>query len=340
MNAPDNAQLHGALLQVNKYCNLACEHCSQSAPTLAAAGSSMELPTREWMLILERLKRLGIGRVRFTGGEPFLRPDIEQLCRSATRLGLTPSFVTNAQMILPKNIQWLKEAAPSSVWVSLYSYPEAAYDRVVRRRGAFQRSIAAIDALLSASIEVGVYFPLGEDNARQAGNMLRDLASRGVRSVKFLQVQQIGRGLANDLQPASEAELTQVLSEIQSISGSIPALLVKVSMRSDQVGLFRSQGYFVPPSRSCFAGLHHLWTINSSGRAVACCLMLGGLSPSLLDARSEKSLAGWSRWTTRESLELLGVDFPTKHCPAEPDSERARSEFVCPLTFAEACGGV
>ena len=153
-----------ALLQVNRFCNLACSHCFQSAPFLQNSADSMEISTQSWIDILSNLRNIGIKRVRFTGGEPFLRKDIEKLFFSA--LDMEPTFLTNALAILPNHIKWLAKSRPKIIWISIYGYPETVYDNITRYPGGFARCRRVIESLVSASIPVGLYYPLGNSNAR------------------------------------------------------------------------------------------------------------------------------------------------------------------------------
>src|SRR2546427_6752736 len=107
----------GALLQINRFCNLACSHCSQSAPPLRKGAALKELALSDWTQVLAQLRDVGITQVRFTGGEPFARDDLVDLARAARAMNFEVSFVTNGLAVLPDNILWLKEVQPKAIWV-------------------------------------------------------------------------------------------------------------------------------------------------------------------------------------------------------------------------------
>jgi molybdenum cofactor biosynthesis enzyme MoaA len=69
---------YAAILYVTHKCNLACTYCTQKEPDVF----SQELPTAETITLL-RIIRKETDSILFTGGEPTLRNDIEELARAA-----------------------------------------------------------------------------------------------------------------------------------------------------------------------------------------------------------------------------------------------------------------
>jgi MoaA/NifB/PqqE/SkfB family radical SAM enzyme len=69
---------YAAVLYVTHKCNLACSYCTQKEPDVF----SEELPTDKTVELL-RLMRRETDSILFTGGEPLVRNDIEELARAA-----------------------------------------------------------------------------------------------------------------------------------------------------------------------------------------------------------------------------------------------------------------
>jgi MoaA/NifB/PqqE/SkfB family radical SAM enzyme len=69
---------YAAVLYVTHKCNLTCTYCTQKEPDVF----SQELPTAETVKLL-RIMRAETDSILFTGGEPTLRDDIEELARAA-----------------------------------------------------------------------------------------------------------------------------------------------------------------------------------------------------------------------------------------------------------------
>ena len=77
-------------------CNLACTHCLvSSSPT----NRNHEMMTRdEVRAFLEEAVSLGVKDYYFTGGEPFLNPDLLGILEDALRVG-PATMLTNATLI-------------------------------------------------------------------------------------------------------------------------------------------------------------------------------------------------------------------------------------------------
>lgn len=94
-------------LELTARCNHACPFCYgvwHERPELA----SRELDTAEWRAILDECARRGVRTVQFTGGEPLLRSDLEELIDHARAVGLKTALYTNAALLTEERLLSLK----------------------------------------------------------------------------------------------------------------------------------------------------------------------------------------------------------------------------------------
>ena len=105
-----------ATIELTYGCNLRCVHCYN--PTHRALPQ--ELTTEEVRSILTQMANLGVLTVSLSGGEPSLRPDIEEILGHARRAGLLVSLLTNATRMTPAFAARLEELAVAQVFVSIY----------------------------------------------------------------------------------------------------------------------------------------------------------------------------------------------------------------------------
>ncbi len=75
-------------------CNNDCAHCYNARPRDFA-----ELDTVSWKNVLDRLWKLGVPHVVFTGGEPTLRTDLPDLIAHAEALGQITGLNTNGRRL-------------------------------------------------------------------------------------------------------------------------------------------------------------------------------------------------------------------------------------------------
>ena len=85
--------------ELTERCNNNCIHCYINLPTGDLGAKHRELPTRDLQHILVEAASLGCLDVRFTGGEPLLRDDFEELYLFARHQGLKVLLFTNATLI-------------------------------------------------------------------------------------------------------------------------------------------------------------------------------------------------------------------------------------------------
>src|SRR5260370_33773947 len=87
-------------------CNIACRHCFI---TCGPKAHDIPLMTVEQVEdALEQGRALGMRQVYYTGGEPFLHPEIRRLGTSA--LALAPlTIVTNGLLLDDETVEWIPE---------------------------------------------------------------------------------------------------------------------------------------------------------------------------------------------------------------------------------------
>lgn len=131
-------------------CNLRCVHCFIScAPDNDSFGHlSMEEVARR----LEESVSLGVREYYFTGGEPFLHPDIVDILTLSLSYGPT-TVLTNGTLLKRRHVEPLAAAAAASRWslefrLSLDGFDADSNDPL-RGAGSFARSIAGFELLLS-----------------------------------------------------------------------------------------------------------------------------------------------------------------------------------------------
>ena len=131
-------------------CNLRCTYCM---PEESLHGQGVFLPPHHLLsdgeieFIVSAFVRLGVHKVRLTGGEPLLRPGfIELVGRLATIEGLTDLALTTNAVLLPRHAAALKDAGLGRITVSLDSLDEAVFRQMAGNRGSVPEVLDGIDA--------------------------------------------------------------------------------------------------------------------------------------------------------------------------------------------------
>jgi radical SAM protein with 4Fe4S-binding SPASM domain len=132
-------------LELTERCNNDCIHCYINLPPGDRGAMGRELSAREWRRLLEEAASLGCLSARFTGGEPLLREDFEEIYLSARRLGLRVTLFTNATLITPRLADLMARIHPlEKVEVSVYGLDKESCEAVTGVPGSFEAAMKGI----------------------------------------------------------------------------------------------------------------------------------------------------------------------------------------------------
>jgi len=135
-------------IELTERCNNACIHCYINLPVRDKEAARRELTAEQWKNILSQAADLGALSVRFTGGEPLLRPDFTDIYLFARRLGLQVILFTNGRLITPELVDLLARVPPlMKVEVSVYGMRPESYDAIACVPGAFTEFRRGVDLL-------------------------------------------------------------------------------------------------------------------------------------------------------------------------------------------------
>lgn len=139
-------------MELTERCNNNCIHCYINLPANDSAKKK-ELTTEEIKHILTEAASLGCLRVRFTGGEPLLREDFEEIYIFARKLGLKVLLFTNATLITPHMVDLFSRIPPlEKIEISVYGMSKKSYESVTRTPGSFQAAMEGIKLFMEMKI--------------------------------------------------------------------------------------------------------------------------------------------------------------------------------------------
>jgi len=94
-------------------CNLACKYCNEFDET------SPPVPTAEMLRRIEWLADLGLSALTFSGGEPLLHPDLDQLMLRVRERGMMAGVITNGLLLNEQRIERLNSAGLDYLQISI-----------------------------------------------------------------------------------------------------------------------------------------------------------------------------------------------------------------------------
>jgi mycofactocin radical SAM maturase len=183
--------------EVSLLCNLRCSHC------LSASGEAAleELTTAEALTLVEEVHQAGVFQINFGGGEPFMRPDFEQILDACHERGIMTCISTNGTLLDLARVARLSKTRLVAIQVSLDGATSSTCD-AVRGQGVFARATEAVKLLAASSIPTSINTVLTTHNASEIPAMYELAQSLGV-SLRVSRFRPSGRGADNweDLRP-------------------------------------------------------------------------------------------------------------------------------------------
>lgn len=139
-------------LSVTELCNLRCRYCMPEAGICKKAHGDM-LSEDEMVAAVEAAASLGIQKLRITGGEPLVKPNILSICRRCAQVdGINEVCLTTNGTLLPQLAKPLREAGVSRVNISLDTLNPEKYAEITRK-GSLENAMKGLVAALEAGFK-------------------------------------------------------------------------------------------------------------------------------------------------------------------------------------------
>jgi cyclic pyranopterin phosphate synthase len=197
-------------ISVTDRCNFRCAYCMPKT----VFGQDYRFMDRKELLTFEELERvarvfarLGVEKIRLTGGEPLLRRELERLVeRLATINGLDLTLTTNASL-LAKKAPLLRDAGLRRVNVSLDSLDDATFMAMNDVQFPVTRVLDGIRAAAETglAIKVNAVVKRGVNDAGVV-DMARHFRGTGhtLRFIEYMDVGTTNGWRLDDVVPAAE----------------------------------------------------------------------------------------------------------------------------------------
>lgn len=132
-------------------CMYNCWHCSAKRFIKGSDDKTKEMSTKDLTGIVASLQNLGVGIIGFTGGEPLLRKDLEEIIGTIDNRSISFLFTNGFSLDLEK-AKSLKNAGLFGVGISVDSINPEVHDKKRGYKGAYNNSIEAIKNCKKAGI--------------------------------------------------------------------------------------------------------------------------------------------------------------------------------------------
>ena len=179
-------------------CNLACRHCGSDCKMVSQAP---DMPREDFLRVLDSVNARCEPHSVFvivTGGEPLMRPDLEECGRGIYEKGFSWGMVTNGFALTPERFARLLDSGMRSATVSLDGLQDN-HDWMRGREHSFERASTAIRMLAQQKDFVfDVVTCVNRRNYAELPRLKEALIGWGVSHWRLFTVFPMGRAAGDD----------------------------------------------------------------------------------------------------------------------------------------------
>ncbi len=265
-------RVHRSLrVSVTDRCNLRCTYCMPAGGVLCAPRDEL-LGFEEILLAVQVACSLGINRIRITGGEPLLRPDLAELVGLLRREAPVEDLaLTTNGVLLDRHAEDLAAAGLDRVNVSLDSLRPDRFEAVTRF-GVLEQAWRGVEAAAEAGLSplrINTLVLAGVNDDEVEGWL--ELTRRHEMDVRFMELMPIGEG-AEQTEAGQFVNLTELrerlveeagLSPVEKVRGNGPARYYRLPDGKGRVG-------FITPLSNPYCDTCSRMRLTSTGALRAC----------------------------------------------------------------------
>jgi radical SAM protein len=203
-----------AFWETTQACDLACKHCRANARPERDAD---ELTFAEGARLLDEIRAMGCPLVVLTGGDPAKRPDLVDLVRYGTGIGLRMTVTPSATpLVTPALLARLADAGLCRLAVSLDGASAATHDAFRGVDGSFARTLEILRDARSAGLALQVNTTVTDFNLDELERIAEQLDGFAINLWSVFFLVPTGRGEALHVLDPDVAET--VLERLASIA--------------------------------------------------------------------------------------------------------------------------
>jgi pyrroloquinoline quinone biosynthesis protein E len=323
----------GLLAELTHRCPLQCPYCSNP---LELERPNAELSTAEWKSVFSQAAELGVLQIHLSGGEPTLRPDLEEIVAHTSGLGLYSNLITAGVTLDRARLERLVDAGLDHVQISFQDADAENCNRIGAIKGGFDKKMRLAGWLAELGVPLTVNAPLHRQNIHNLEAILALAEQLGAIRIEVAHVQYYGWALKNRaaLMPTYE----QTINSVEIVEAATERL--RGVMTIDLV----VPDYYALTPKPCMGGwAKRFFNVTPSGKVLPChaAESLPGLRFDNVRNRSLRDIwydsgafnayrgTGWMREPCR-SCDRREIDFGGCRCQAFAlTGEAANTDPVC-----------
>lgn len=248
------------LAELTHRCPLQCPYCSNPIALERVKG---EMTTAEWLRAISEAAELGCMQVHFSGGEPTVRRDLEQLVAGATEIGLYTNLITSGVLLDAPRIAALVEAGLEHVQLSFQDSEQAGADLVGAYQGGHEKKLEVAGLVRDAGLPLTANFVVQRRNCERLDAMLEMAVAMGAHRAEIANVQYYGWALRN------RAQLMPTRQQLDRMNDVVAA--ARERLKGILIIDYVVPDYYASRPKACMGGwARRFLNISPSGKVLPC----------------------------------------------------------------------
>ena len=182
------------LAELSHRCPLQCPYCSNP---IDLERASNELDTAGWCRVMDEAAAMGVHQVHFSGGEPTVRRDLEDLVAHAAKVGLYSNLITSGVLLDRKRLEGLAARGLEHVQVSFQDSRGDNADRIAGFRGGHAKKLEVARLVRAAGLPLTVNAVMHRQNIEHLEEIIEMAVELDAERLEVAQVQYYGWALKN-----------------------------------------------------------------------------------------------------------------------------------------------
>lgn len=261
-----NREIDYLRISLTDRCNLRCIYCMEEEQDFF--GKEEVLKDEEVIEIVKVFSKLGIKKIRLTGGEPLVRKNILELIRKIYDIqGIEEIYLTTNGINLKPMVKELKSYGVKGVNISLDTLDKDKYKRITRV-GDLDKVLDSIRQCLDYDIKVKINTVLIDGINNDEIFDLIDLTKDENIYLRFIELMPIGVG--EKFKGLSTLKIKNIIAEKLKYENSDkdkgingPATYIKIEGHKGKIG-------FISPMSECFCKDCNRVRLTSEGFLKSC----------------------------------------------------------------------
>lgn len=306
------------ILELTFDCQAECVHCFTNSPRDIDDPVTFE----EWKNLVDLLGKMKTFLISFSGGEPLLYPELDELVEQSAQTGMRTTLDTNGYLLTDQRLDELIDLGLQGVYVSLHAPSADVHDSISGMKGLFDRAVHAIKISVDRGLEVQASTILSQQNKDMIPELMHFHHDLGVNRVSLMNFIPLGRGAENAhlvLQPEDVLELLpQIFKTDQEIGDVVffypdtPYAYYDRTIGKEAFQLLKLRGRI----GACVAGILAA-SVNPLGEVTGCDACQGGVLGNIKEQpfdeiwRDSKGFAHLRTITREKQIPCKNCEFNT-----------------------------